>query len=487
VKFRFKGVDTNPVSVNVKVTDVTINDTYDYGEFNVTNHKEATDDDTDTTLDGSDKSTLADQDWTFPTTDSKKTKLSFGGTDTFINTTVETDHKYLIPIAEKTAYTATIQYEIKATVNDNGKVRTYKVTQKDVELPEVEMLKGYSYVYEFTVKTGGGKEDGDNNLIEPIVLNVQVVEDWHWDSDVNTDTDVYRLNEYGYFVSPDEAQAGDILLKDGQIIHISENMLEYLKYTPADGEEPDQDKLALKESINKHITDNIAGVVYYKFSDEVINSLKKFEFTTGEGETEKTYSNTNGYYHGLAVATEDLDETTKWAESTVFYRVCHGLFTENDKIEDWEWLNDGITYEDGDLDFPSKGNNVSNTTVPCGYKNTQFWIALYNIGLATTDTSSNDYKLQELDFIKFYLEKRANNEITDVPNTSTWYIPSKFELDKLRQNDIVEMFAPFDENNSYWISNENSAARINYYKYPTPSWGANSKKVENHIRLVCAF
>jgi hypothetical protein len=144
--------------------------------------------------------------------------------------------------------------------------------------------------------------------------------------------------------------------------------------------------------------------------------------------------------------------------------------------------DDGTT-----ISFNEKENNVSNSSVPCGYKNTQFWIALYNIGLNTTDTESDDYKLQGLYFIKSYLEKRTNNEITDVPNTSTWYIPSKLELVKLTQNDIIDIFAPIDTNKKYWTTTENDAARIQYYKYPTPSWGGTTKTTKAYIRLVCAF
>jgi hypothetical protein len=76
------------------------------------------------------------------------------------------------------------------------------------------MKKGFSYVYEVSVKTGNGSKPGDNNLIEPIVVNVQELENWDEDEESN---DWYKY-PIGEIVDKDEVRAYDYAMSDGSFV-----------------------------------------------------------------------------------------------------------------------------------------------------------------------------------------------------------------------------------------------------------------------------
>jgi hypothetical protein len=413
VKFRFIGAETNPSTVTIKVTDVKITDTYDKGSIKIENTA------------ASNLETLASADWTFDGATETAISFPFDGTDTFTTGTVETDHKYIIPYTKENTkvYHADITYILEAQVEANSdEVRTYKIEQTDVELPKIQMKKGFSYVYEVSVKTGNGSKPGDNNLIEPIVVNVQELEEW--DAEEPASDDNFHTVTYGNITDKSQVQAYDYAMSDGSFVHLKDG-----------------------ESLTAQQQAHCIGVVFYTVSKDG-PSLK---------DDDALHNDFPDCTHGLIVALHELKGVHKYNgfENGILWQGNEVFPTSGLKEYEDIWANfqkghdiyDKAPYtsvqcnlddllDNTGMNIDEEKYNNSSLCKLLGYNNTQILTA-YN-------QTSPKYPVN---IITALTKALKDGTLNNYEGYSSWYIPSLFELE------ILCGSPDFTESNAVTINN----------------------------------
>jgi surface protein len=229
VRFCFVGTSDNPNSVEINVTNVTLTGAYDSGKITL-NDTNVTDD------------------WKFDNAGTEE--ISFGGIaakDIFTTqeSGVYTAHKYLIPADESKIYGAEIELKLTAGVGsgESATTHTYNPTITLEELPAIKMEKGKSYVYKIGINTSTST---DNNVIDPIIFNVEAVEEWDsyitlpnsvtltvHPKSTTSKTDI--LGKFGNYEGkntlPDATWTGEFDLSQVDAIYIDEQKQDTVEYS----------------------------------------------------------------------------------------------------------------------------------------------------------------------------------------------------------------------------------------------------------------
>jgi hypothetical protein len=476
VNFKFIGTDKNPASVKIYVDSLVLTNTYDKGEITITNLNTSNEviEASSIYADNSSANSTITEDWKFENLGggldgtsgesatgseaAKKVELTYGSqSDSFTTGNLTSNHKYVIPVNESTKYGARIVFRLVAHVGDkNSKLEhTYTVTKTIAELPEVTMKKGYSYTYQIGVDTSD--DPSSNNIIDPILFNVKVVEDWAaWEDEdkVEADPDTSDI----IIKDATNVKVGDIALNDGTFLRLHANTWDLINYSkPSTYDTSDQ---TVKDAVDAKLKEKEAKLADLKtiWGENKANVVGVVYYLLGDNEYIKGFSSAT--QHGLIVSTKDVTSTVAW---------------QNAALDVAYW----VSSQPKTIDDPNDSTNAS------GSKN-QITNPLYYLtgyDAVTSLTSFNTITNAEI-FTKFNaVEANSSYAVNSVLTTvqsfselSGWYVPSYLSASKLMgqlNTDAINYFAPFTNDQSYWTSTEEA---VSYSETPTSANTAKAYK-----------
>jgi hypothetical protein len=325
----------------------------------------------------------------------------------------ETDHTYLIPAAVKYGdYSITFKASYLSTVNgyngdglseDSPLEGTLVHVTGTANLPEVDMKKGYSYVYVIEVNAKEFEDIDPNypdDTLKPIEFNVTDVLTYKTD-DMDLEDDDEETNES--YKLPEQKTIGEItdLTKVGKY-----------DYAMSDGS-----FVSRYRTLTEEQQDECVGIVYWTKRETEGNATL---------DTDKVLmKNYSACTHGLIISLKDFESKYKY--------VWQDLYKEN--IEDvYEvFQKDNETYGNKPyvpIKYLPDENDVINSIY--GYNNTEV-LKAYN------ETATYTIKpIVELD------EAISNGDLINVDGFSPWYIPSIKELALLAYDGLVSYGTHYD-------------------------------------------